>query len=282
MSPTLSAAWHMINVLAREVNVDFSCSKCGLTHGLRTTLPSNVPGVFPLSRMGLAMKSLQSQLPAITARLQRYGNTMPIAAFTISPLWQKARWMATTYRWHPQSERPPSMGIVFEDAEAGNQLFQGLKAAYNQTDRFEEMRISIIEGSPPGQKFGYSVHICPDPDALALHATGEDVVLNQNLVPFLGKWNRAYPIPGSPPVPLLTRFKEEFAKHGQFMLAPVVRRNDGQDYFDPHLGIIKHTIQFRQLSDITSESDIDAMALLMPALITPDKPQTRLLSRLPM
>jgi hypothetical protein len=51
-------------------------------------------------------------------------------------------------------------------------------------------------------------------------------------------------------------------------LAPVVRRADGQLWFQPELGIIKNEVHFRQLTDITSD-DPDAAAILLPQLITP-------------
>lgn len=76
-----------------------------------------------------------------------------------------------------------------------------------------------------------------------------------------------YPIPGAPP--LLPRFKQEFEKHKEFMLAPVIRRDDGKQYMEHSLGIVKNVILFRQLSEITSPDDTDAAALMLPPLITP-------------
>jgi hypothetical protein len=70
---------------------------------------------------------------------------------------------------------------------------------------------------------------------------------------------------------LLARFQEEFAKHQEFLLAPVTRRADGQLYTDPMLGIIKNVIHFRRLSDITTADDPDAAALLLPQFITPPR-----------
>jgi hypothetical protein len=198
--------------------------------------------------------------------VQQIAKSMPVASFTTSPLWREARWRATTFRWHRESIAPPKMGLVFENAEAGKELFRKLERAYNHIDRFEELRISIIEGSPLGQQPGYTVHICPDPDALAMHATGEDIVLDTELTIRLGRWNRMYPIPGAPP--LLPRFKEEFAKHGEFLLAPVTRGADGQNYFSSELGFIKHSIEFRDLSEI-GKNDPDARALTMPQLAPP-------------
>jgi hypothetical protein len=193
-------------------------------------------------------------------------KAVPVAALTSSPLWVEARWVGTTFRYHPTSEIPPVMGLVFEKTGPALELFRKLEEAYDHKDRLEEIRISIIEGSPPGQRFGYTVHICPDPDALAMYATAEDIVINPTLTPFLGRWSRFYPVPGSEP--MLPRFKDEFGKHGEFMLAPVTRRADGQSYLNPKLGLIKQTIQFRELTEIT-EDDIDAGALLMPRLVPP-------------
>ena len=202
----------------------------------------------------------------VVAAVERHAELMPVAAFTTSPLWQEARWTATTFRWHPTSAAPPVMGLVFENAEPGLDLFRQLEKAYNHTDRFEEMRVSVIEGSPAGQRAGYTVHICPDPDALAMHATGDGLVIDPTLTPFLGRWNRMYPVPGQPA--LLPRFKEEVRRHGEYLLAPVTRRADGQLWFSSELGFIKHTIDFREVADI-GEGDIDAGAVLMPVLMPP-------------
>jgi hypothetical protein len=212
---------------------------------------------------------MQKEAEAIEARAQQHVKAMPAAQFTTHPLWAEAKWCATTYQWHPMSEAPPLMGLVFEDKEAGLEIFREAERQMNHEDRFEEIRIAIVEGAVPGQesRHGYSVHICADPEALCAHATMEDFVVDPSIVPFLGQWNRHYPVPGTPL--LLPRFKEEFEKHKEFMLAPTIRRDDGNLYMVPELGIIKNAIIFRQLSDITPPDDTDAAALLLPELITP-------------
>ncbi|MDZ7616655.1 MAG: hypothetical protein U1E05_06605 [Patescibacteria group bacterium] len=203
------------------------------------------------------------------ARVQRHVKTMPAAAFTTHPLWPEAKWSATTYQFHPTGEAPPVMGLVFENVEAGLEIFREAERQMNHEDRFEEIRISIIEGPVPGQEHrpGYSVHISADPDALCAHATMNDLVVDPSIVPFLGQWNRHYPVSGSPP--MLARFKAEFEKHKEFLLAPTVRRADGNLYMEPSLGIVKNVILFRQLSDITAPFDTDAAAQSLPQFIVP-------------
>ncbi len=68
-----------------------------------------------------------------------------------------------------------------------------------------------------------------------------------------------HPVPGSPP--LLPRFKEEFAKHQEYLLAPVTRRGDGQLWFDVELGIVKHKIHFRHVSEMI-DNDVDSVVKL--------------------
>jgi hypothetical protein len=158
------------------------------------------------------------------------------------------------------------MGIVFENAEKGKELFRTFAKSNNHSDRFEELRISIIEGSPQGQQHGYSVHIGPEMEMLQAMATAEDIEITNATMPFFGQVNRMYPIPGQPN--LLAHFKQEYEKHKQFLLAPVTKRPDGQFWCEHELGIEKSLITFRNLSEIQPD-DIDAVALALPALVPP-------------
>jgi len=233
---------------------------------LKLLLPKDIS--LPISQLQTAdfVAQIQKETEAAIGSIKLQLDQMPALAFTTNPLWTEARWMATTFRWHPKSEAPPVMGIVFENAEAGKKIFREYSSTTNQKDEFEELCVSVIEGIVPGQPSGYSVHLYPDPDGLAARATAEDFVINRAIIPFLGRWNRMYPVSGAPA--LLPGFKREFDKHKEYMLAPAVRRQDGQLWFEPELGIVKTAIHFRNLSEITSQ-DPDAAALVLPQLITP-------------
>lgn len=189
---------------------------------------------------------LQAVQPAMERLLEgakKLASRSPVAAFTTSPLWAEAQWSSTTFQWHPTSEAPPIMGIVFENADKGKELFSTFAKTCNHSDRFEELRISIIEGSPDGQRPGYSVHLGPEMEMLQAMATAEDIEITTATMPFFGQVNRMYPIPGQPN--LLARFKQEYEKHKQFLLAPVVKRADGQLWCEHMLGIEKSLITFR-------------------------------------
>ena len=227
-----------------------------LTHSVREMLMA----------IGISDENAIREAEKHAAQVEQLFSRSPVSVFTTNPLWAEAKWSSTTFQWHPTSQAPPIMGIVFENAEKGKELFRTFTKSCNHSDRFEELRISIIEGSPEGQRFGYSVHIGPEMEMLQAMATAEDIEITNATMPFFGQVNRMYPNPGQPN--LLERFKQEYAKHKQFLFAPVVKRADGQFWCEHELGVEKSLITFRELKDIQPE-DIDAVALALPALVTP-------------
>ncbi|MCA9110529.1 MAG: hypothetical protein KDA52_11300 [Planctomycetaceae bacterium] len=261
--------WNLLEVKSRETVVDLRCSACHEKQSMQIFLPEGATPCWPLERLEKVAVAIEKEVDSFAERMRKHVSSMPAAQFATHPLWADAQWCATTFQWHPMSEAPPLMGLVFENEEAGLDIFRSIEDSMNHEDRFEEIRISIIEGAVSGQEHrpGYSVHLCADPEALEAHATFDEFVVDRTIVPFLGQWNRHYPIPGQPS--LLAKFKEEFEKHQEFMLAPTVLKDDGNRYMVPELGIIKNLIHFRQLSDITTPDDPDAAALMLPEFIIP-------------
>ncbi len=266
---TVSGEWNLHSAKSRETSVDLHCSACGARVSVQIVLPERAAACWPFERFPLVAQAIADEAELLVARIRQHVKAMPAAVFATHPLWAKAKWSAMTYKFHPTSEAPPIMGLIFENVEAGLEIFREAERQMHHDDQMDEIRVSIIEGPVPGQEHrrGYSVHICADPDALSARATMEDFVVDPSIVPFLGQWSRNYPVPGDPP--MLAKFKEEFDKHREFMLAPTIRRNDGKLYMEPTLGIVKNTVLFRQLSDITAPDDIDSAALMLPQLITP-------------
>ena len=263
------AEWSLLSVQPRETSVDLHCLACDARKNVRVVLPEDAVVCHPLERFQLVAEAITKEIESIAERVQRHVQTMPAAVFTTHPLWAEARWSATTYQFHPAGEAPPIMGLVFDNVEAGLDIFREAVRQMGHEDCLEDIRISVIEGEVPGREHrpGYSIHICADPEALCAHATMDDLVVDPGIVPFLGQWNRHYPVPGDPP--LLARFKEQFERHEEFLLAPTIRREDGRLYMEPSLGIIKHEILFRRLSDITAPDDTDAAAQWLPQVIVP-------------
>jgi hypothetical protein len=67
-----------------------------------------------------------------------------------------------------------------------------------------------------------------------------------------------HPLPDNPD--MLQDFKREYLQHGEFLLAPVVERDDDQLYFNVEAGIIKRDLVLRNADDITPEEP-DAIVL---------------------
>ena len=264
---SVTAAWNLVNITPREASVDLICSACNAGKNLRIKVPPDAMGCYPIHRFAATANAIGPELKALAERLKDQMKVMPLSTFLTSPLWDEARWCGTSYQWHAESKCPPVIALGFENPDAGRELFRQYTEKRGQSDQFDEIRITIIEGSPPGQRAGYTMHIYPDPEALAMYATGEGIVLDRSIAHFIGRWQRMYPVPGRTDM-MLPRFKEEFARHKQFMIAPQVPRN-GQNFADHKVGIIKQNIEFRQLSDITRQDDVDAGALVVPSLIAP-------------
>jgi hypothetical protein len=178
-------------------------------------------------------------------------------------------WIAATFRWHPTSEAPPIMGLIFADAEAARELFRVWTDAKGHGDELDELRVAIVEGDVPGQAPGYSVHLCPDPEAIAISAMAFGKSLPDKLE-YTGQIRRMHPQHGNDPT-MMPTFKREYQKHGKYLLCPVTQRDDDQFWFDVESGIEKTTLHLRRAEDITNPSDID-YPVVQPPPAPPEPP----------
>ena len=177
-------------------------------------------------------------------------STFPSIRFLRSPFWASTMWTGTTFIWHPNSEAPPVMGLVFDDPVVACQLFQVWTSTDGNQDSYEELRVTIVDGNIGDATAGYIVHFCCDPENTQAHATAEEIVLNLGEFGDLCRANKMDYVVDSPSK--LDRFKLEYSKHHEYLLAPVTKRRDGQYYVDVQLGIIKREIHFLKAEDITA------------------------------
>jgi len=80
-----------------------------------------------------------------------------------------------------------------------------------------------------------------------------------------------YPLPDSPN--MLAKFERDYPRHGEFLLAPVVERDDDQLWFNIEAGIIKRELHLRDASEI-GKDDPDAIVFELRSgfLLVPDEP----------
>ena len=159
--------------------------------------------------------------------------------FCKSTVWNSARWIATSYQFHPSGDAPPIMGLVFADWTKGVGLFETWIQEFGNADEHDDLRVAIIEGDVPGQTAGYTVRISPSLNEY----------LDQDEAPLVGRAVRMHPQFGNAP-DMLSQFKRDYHRHGEFMLAPVVQRDDDQLYMNVHKGIIKRELIIRHVSEI--------------------------------
>lgn len=187
----------------------------------------------------------------------------PAKQFVSDTLWCQALWLATTYRWHPSSEFPPILGLIFTNWPAGVQLFRTWTDSHGNADPQDDIRVAIIEGDIDGQAPGYSIRIS------AAQADWEQVHMNR---PAVSHWQRMHPLPENPD--MLQDFKREYLKHGEFLLCPIVLHDNDELHFNVQAGIIKRECVFREASDIQSDEP-DAIVFQPPlsALFVVEAPE---------
>lgn len=170
-------------------------------------------------------------------------------------LWNEAKWRATFFVYEPG--KPPVLGIGFKNESAAKKIFEEWHERYGDNDLYEELRVSIIEGSIPGEEEGYSVQIGPDPEAAVKRFKDSGYEFDNDLLMCVSRIHRMNPPLGSPNLPM---FKELYARHKAYFLAPGVFSEDESIKPLFHLGIFKGKIHFRHVSEI-DEQDLDSVVL---------------------
>ena len=72
-------------------------------------------------------------------------DTILFQSFINIEKWDIAKWRATAFLHDPEGVRLPYLGIVFENIEAGKEIFSEWLERLGKVDEFDELRISIVE-----------------------------------------------------------------------------------------------------------------------------------------
>ena len=167
--------------------------------------------------------------------------------------WETARWIATAFLHDPEGKARPMMGLVFERIDAGRRIFEAWTERLGARDRYEELRVAIIEGDVLGETAGYSVHISSDPLNTERRLKADGASFDWNRAILVSQFNRMMPSPGSPH---LAQFKTDLKKFNRYSLIPVSA--SGQPMLD--CAIEKNEIHFRQASELT-KAEVEAVVL---------------------
>lgn len=169
--------------------------------------------------------------------------------------WNEAKWRATFFM--TSDGMPPVLGLGFRNEAPARKIFSDWHLRYGDKDRWEELRVSIIEGEIPGEGDGYSVHIGPDADHIVERYKKLGFMADGDLLTCVSRINR---MEVASPVNL-ERFKVGYRKFKKFLLAPGVISADGSQMRPMlDLGIEKTTVYLRHVKDIGA-NDPDVVIL---------------------
>jgi hypothetical protein len=186
-------------------------------------------------------------------------NVAMLLSLPVDPdLWDRANWRGTFFM-HPQGNDSPSiLGLGFANEDAARQIFQDWRKRYGQQDKFEELRVSIIEGEMPGRPPGYTVHVGADPQNIFRRYQKLGLMTDGDLLAINSRVNRM----NAPNSPNLAAFKEAYGRFRAYFLAPVLVDEGGTKTLKQmlDLSILKRTIYFRRASEI-SNNDLDNVVL---------------------
>jgi hypothetical protein len=171
-------------------------------------------------------------------------------------LWNAAGWSGTFFMW--AESRDPVLGLGFRDESSARQIFKTWHERYGETDNYEELRISIIEGDIEGKEPGYSVHVGAAPDAFVRRLKDAGYEYDEDLLVMISRIHRMNPPSGSMN---LASFQEHYRSKKRYILAPGVISDNGTA-LEPmlELGILKGVVHFRHVSELR-ENDIDSVVL---------------------
>jgi hypothetical protein len=178
--------------------------------------------------------------------------TNPRAFFQIftDPIeWDKARWSGTVFIYDQQGldKQIPGLGIGFADFETGKRIFEGWIKRVGQVDKFEEIRVSIIEGPIPNKPDGYTVLISSNPENTIKRKQQTDPTFNPTNVMLL---SRMHHMNSSPESPNLRMFKKAFEDFGYYRLFPAHVVNNEIHGMELSLYVEKREIHFVHSSEI--------------------------------
>lgn len=179
---------------------------------------------------------------------------MAVVSLIRLPLWNKANWRGTAFMTtQPVSSVPPVMGLLFNNPEAGLQIFTYWRQELGEEDQNGRLRVVVVRGISRKRPYAYRVIIGSEPNSDSATATSK-------LITCVSKMCTMEPASSQN----LERFLEARSAASAFYLAPARARNgsDGteQPEFALHLRIKVRDVHVREAWEIGPQ-DLDCPAV---------------------
>ncbi len=206
-------------------------------------------------------KTKKPELGKLRELPEKERKTFFISEFIKQSDWENANWKnGVAYQWDENSEKPPVLILFFETMEKGKELFSRLINIIGQEDKYERLRVSIIEGEVPNQKNGYFVLMGENMDFFQEFVNSKEGAEALEFIAVNQRFHRIYVDSESPS---LKKFKEECMKFGCYYLASGIQNKKGTS---PHpfevnydSMIFKRKIEFRNYNEIPEFGDPDSV-----------------------
>jgi SEFIR domain len=161
-------------------------------------------------------------------------------------LWNKATWAGMAFVIDPSLRSPPIACFMFDDEEAGNEIFHNLKADFGDVDEEEEIRLSFVESISEKSPLDYKVHFGSSVEVLFNRLKKSGVEPDSTLLMMVSRINEMNP-PKDPSS--LTMFKHAYSYFKHYYITNAFVRN-GQLCPNMDNLIEKKSVNFRVKSEV--------------------------------
>ncbi|EKJ86124.1 hypothetical protein LEP1GSC017_3999 [Leptospira meyeri serovar Hardjo str. Went 5] len=182
-----------------------------------------------------------------------------LTTFIDVDLWNQAVWKGTSVLSQPELGDILGLAILFNNPVAARKIFYQWLSRVGEEDKFDQIRVSIIEGEIEGELPGYTVHIGSNIENIAKYFKSEKLEFDYDRFAIISRYNRMNPKKDSP---YLNYFKENVTKSKKFYLLPAYLEN-GEIKIEYNLKILKNQIFFRNVSEI-GKNDLDHIVIQKP------------------
>lgn len=180
-----------------------------------------------------------------------------IGGFIDVGLWDKAQWCGTAFGFNRNIREPPIMCFIFRDIEPAKEILKKWLIRLGETDEYNELMISIVEGDISGKGSGYSIHIGSNIQNIIKRADDEGIEMPKDIFFMIGRINRMNPEKNSRNLEI---FKQLYKRFGSYTIHVGTFENGKLKMIDEPF-LHKKNIELRNVEDIKSKDDMDAVLL---------------------
>lgn len=170
--------------------------------------------------------------------------------------WDKAVWRGAAFYLDPTNQTPPCLILPYRSEVYAKKIFKDWIAIYGKVDKYDELRVAIIEGDIPGEDKGYTIHISHNLDRAVKRMEQMGMQLDESLIMTISRLQRANPTDN---FKMYNMFKQQYLHHKKYYFMPAVL-DEANKNIKPlfEYGIFKYELIFKHVDEI-GDNDIDSI-----------------------